>query len=117
MLTQPHPLPPILLSLALATYNNIQMSNNQHTHTLTLAHTRTHARTHARTHYFFHLARLLNKSQTIFKQHYTGADPAILKRGGPGREMTTTQPLSCSEEESAGGGCAPPAEAKILALL
>ena len=33
------------------------------------------------------------------------------------REMTTTQPLGCSEEESAGGGCAPPEEAKILALL
>ena len=31
--------------------------------------------------------------------------------------MTTTQPLGCSEEESAGGGCAPSAEAKILALL
>ena len=27
--------------------------------------------------------------------------------------MTTTQPLGCSEEESAGGGCA---EAKILSL-
>ena len=30
--------------------------------------------------------------------------------------MTTTQPLGCSEEESAGGGCAPPKEAKILSL-
>ena len=31
--------------------------------------------------------------------------------------MTTTQPLGYSEEENAGGGCAPPEEAKILALL
>ena len=30
--------------------------------------------------------------------------------------MTTTQPLGCSEEESAGGVCAPPTEAKILSL-
>ena len=30
--------------------------------------------------------------------------------------MTTTQPLGCSEEESAGGGCAPPEEAKQFSL-
>ena len=31
--------------------------------------------------------------------------------------MTTTQSLGSSEEESAGGECVPPTEAKILALL